>query len=687
MRHTATNLLKAVLYSTQPMNRIPSIRRFIKYLVLACLLVQSSIAAAQMGNDPSVRTPFSRDVQTEWLHEVLPEADTFSEKEGEPPVYRGYRVDPTSGAQELVGFVFLSADVPPEERGYSAPIDMLIGLNLDNMITGLKILRYVESYVNTRGDFLASVPFLSQFRGKSIRDDFRLQQDIDGISSATVSTFAISRGARNAARQVAAAYLGFQIGDPVQQAADARVLEELSQYSWEDLLEMGMVHQLIMPVPGGDELELTISYMGRPVLGEYWIGSAYERAERDASAYLGGQEMILVAVGGSAYNQFRQDRLTFSQDGSPARRLTPNRFVTAGNADQGMLEGRAQFAGAIVAPENLDILRPITFSYRPLGSMETYSIEFQPVGIGMRLALDEPMLTEQEIERILRAQNSFFAQLRNDPPWGVTPWGKVAMLLLLLTLVMAAFLRNSAKLRWVALTLTLVYLGFIDGGFLSVSHITGAMMQGPSMFLNNLPLLIIVVFTVVTTLVWGRVFCSSLCPFGALQDMLTRFVPKRWQRTVPGRIHEKALYLKYGFLLLILGAALIAGNVALFQYFEPFGTLFFLSGSLVLWFILFALLAASAIVPRFYCRYACPLGAALGVVSLVSPLRIKRVPQCTVCTVCEHACPTGAIKRERINFKECVRCDICETKLIRRAGSCRHDMSKIIVRHKELQPS
>lgn len=675
------------MYSTQPMFMCR--RPYIPFIALAwllALLAYSAPVLAQMGNDPSVRTPFSRDVQTAWLHEVLPGADLFSEKEGEPPVYRGYRVDPASGQQELVGFAFLSADVPPEERGYSAPIDMLIGLDLDNMITGLKILHYVESYVNTRGDFLAHVPFLSQFRGKSIRDDFRLQRDIDGIANATVSTFAISRGARNAARQVAAAYLGFQIGDPVQQAADARVLEQLRQYSWEELLDMGMVHQLVMPVPGGDALELTITYMGRPVLGEFWIGNAYARAERDASAYLGGQEMILVAVGGSAYTQFRQDRLTFSQDGSPPRRLTPNRFVTAGNADEGMLDGRAQFAGAIVVPENLDILRPITIAYQPLGSLEPYSVEFLPVGLGMALAMDEPVLSDREIERILRAQNSFIAQLRDDPPWGVTPWGKVLMLLLLLSLVMASFLKKSARLRWVTLGVTLVYLGFIDGGFLSVSHITGALMQGPSMFLNNLPLLIIVTFTVVTTLLWGRVFCSSLCPFGAVQDLLTRIVPKRWQRTVPQHIHNKALYLKYGFLLLIVGAALLAGNVALFQYLEPFGTLFFLSGSLALWLILFAILAASAIIPRFYCRYMCPLGAGLAVASLASPLRIKRVPQCSVCSVCEHACPVGAIRREYIDFKECVRCDICESKLIRKAGSCQHEMGKIILRHKELQP-
>ena len=107
----------------------------------------------------------------------------------------------------------------------------------------------------------------------------------------------------------------------------------------------------------------------------------------------------------------------------------------------------------------------------------------------------------------------------------------------------------------------------------------------------------------------------------------------------------------------------------------------------MLFAILAAILLACVLVPRFYCRYICPLGAALGVVSLVSPFRIKRVPQCGVCTVCEHACPTGAIKREVIDFKECVRCDICEDKLIKKAGSCRHDMSKIIIRHKELRTS
>jgi len=200
-------------------------------------------------------------------------------------------------------------------------------------------------------------------------------------------------------------------------------------------------------------------------------------------------------------------------------------------------------------------------------------------------------------------------------------------------------------------------------------------------------LLMIVIFTLVTTLIWGRVFCSSLCPFGAVQDFISRFTPKRWLLKVPQKWHDIGIYTKYAFLAFISGAALIANNVAVFQYFEPFGTLFFLSGSALLFAILAAILLACVAVPRFYCRYLCPLGAALGVVSFISPLRIKRVPQCTVCSVCEHACPTGAIRREKIDFKECVRCDICERKLINKAGACRHDMAKIIVRHKELQPA
>lgn len=206
------------------------------------------------------------------------------------------------------------------------------------------------------------------------------------------------------------------------------------------------------------------------------------------------------------------------------------------------------------------------------------------------------------------------------------------------------------------------------------------------MFMTDLPMLIIILFTIITTLFWGRVFCSSLCPFGALQDIISKFVPRHFQKQLPQAVHDKALYIKYGILAFLIVMALSYSELSLFQYFEPFGTIFYQSQSVLLWLILIGFLVGSTFISRFYCRYACPLGAALGVVSLLSPFRIKRVQQCQVCKVCEHACPTGAIRGPVIDFKECVRCDVCETKLIAKLGVCKHSVEEVKSRYKGWEP-
>lgn len=640
-------------------------------LVMLCLLLGSAVASAD--------TPFSRAVNESLLKQVMPAAERFSGKAGEPPVFTAYAANPETGDDIIVGYVFQTSDLPPEEIGFSSTIDVLVGLDLEATVTAVKILDYNESFLSSRGDFLSIPPFQEQFRRKPLSDPFRVGRDIDGVSRATISSWATARGVYNAARQVAQVYLtGSGFSAAADNASNAR--EQLALLSWQDLKAQGLVQVMDAALPDETVLSLSFSYMGNEVLGDILVGNEYySRAERDASSRFDEGQLMLVGIGGNASDPFRQERFSIQQ-GDTIYPMPRRHTVYAGSADQGKIAGQANFAVAMILDPQMDLSQPFTVFYDPQNDQQSYSIDIELQGIALDLALGREIraLGDPTVDGMMQASvGALFVDIN---------WTRVLPLLLIFALVMASFLRKDARLRWVTLSITLVYLGFINGGFLSVSHITNTLNLGPSMILSDLPLLMIVAFTLITTLVWGRVFCSSLCPFGALQDMITRIVPKRWQKTVPAFIHDKALYLKYGFLALIVGMALVQSEISIFQYFEPFGTLFFYSTSWVLWTILIVILLASAVVKRFYCRYVCPLGAALGVLSLVSLRRIKRVPQCSACKVCEHACPTGAIRQHKIDFKECVRCDICERKLIEKSGVCRHSVESLTSRGVQLLP-
>lgn len=640
-------------------------------ILLLCLLLGAGSVFAQ--------TPFSRQVTEAQLKDVMPAAHRFSDKTGNPPVFTAFTTDPVSGEDVIVGYVFQTSDLPPEEIGFSSTIDVLVGLDLAATVTAIKVLDYNESFLSSRGDFLSIRPFQEQFRRKPLSAPFRVGRDIDGVSRATITSWATSRGVYNAARRVAQAYLtGSGFSAAADSAGNAR--EHLAPLNWDDMKTQGLVQVMSARLPDDTRLTLSFAYMGHEVLGEILVGNdAYSRAERDASSRFDDGKLMLVGIGGNASDPFRQERFAIQQ-GDVSYPMPRRQTVYAGSADQGKITGQANFAVAMILDPGMDLSQPFTVSYDPQNGQQPYAIDIQLGGIALDLALGRDIRAPGELsmDDMMQASDSGLLTDIN--------WARVLPLLLIFTLVMAAFLRKDARLRWLTLSVTLIYLGFINGGFLSVSHITNTINLGPSMILSDLPLLIIVVFTLITTLIWGRVFCSSLCPFGALQDMITRIVPRRWQKTVPAFIHDKALYLKYGALALIIIMALVQSDISIFQYFEPFGTLFFYSTSIVLWTILLLILLASAVVKRFYCRYMCPLGAALGVLSLISWRRIRRVPQCTVCKVCEHACPTGAIRNHQIDFKECVRCDICESKLIEKAGVCRHSVASLTSRGVSLLP-
>lgn len=628
----------------------------------------------------------SAQISEEQLTAVLPQAERFSTKQGEPPVYIGY----ASSAEdaEIVGYAFETTDFEPQEIGYSAPIEVLVGIDLEGELAGIEILFYRESYKSIRGDFLNSERFPNQFAGKSVSEGFRVGRDIDGVSRATISSWAISRGIRNSAREVASAYLG-EAAIFANASFEDQALSLLAPLSWEGLIDDGLVKPWPVSLEDDSQIELTVAFMGNEKLGEMLVGSEdYSRAEREASNRVSAGTLLLIGIAGNASSPFRQENLALQQN-EWTYQVERRRFVYVGSAEEGKSRNKMRFAGAIVLPPEVDIAQPFTLFYNTgievdsIDQLEQVVYQVPPIALALAQGRQVPAEFLPDIKdeyADLPVETSLQALLNS------APWSETALLVLLLCVATTAFVLKNVRLRWAALLFTFVYLGFVNGTFLSVSHLTNFIKQGPGLFLNDLPLLILVVFTLVTTVFWGRVFCSSLCPFGALQDILERIVPKRWRRTLPQWLHDRALWLKYVILAGLMVTAVSYSELTVFQYFEPFGTLFYQSQSFLLWAILFLFVLGSVFVPRFYCRYACPLGASLGVISLAAFWKIKRVPQCEVCKVCESACPTGAIRMQKIDFKECVRCDVCESKLINQAGVCKHSVESVMSRHKTWQP-
>jgi len=88
----------------------------------------------------------------------------------------------------------------PLERACDVPIKILVGMDTKGVLTGVIVVEHHEPYGNFSVD---TAGFASQFRGKSIRDAFKVGVDVDAISRATISVTSASRAIRNSARLAA----------------------------------------------------------------------------------------------------------------------------------------------------------------------------------------------------------------------------------------------------------------------------------------------------------------------------------------------------------------------------------------------------------------------------------------------------------------------------------------------------
>ena len=131
------------------------------------------------------------------LKELFQAAAALSPKVVDPPHFKAFAAP---GGQQAIGLVFWTTELEPLERGYDGPIKILVGMDTKGLLTGVIVAGHNEPY----GDFSVDTPeFAAQFKGKSIRDPFRVGADVAAISRATITVTSAARAIRNSARRMA----------------------------------------------------------------------------------------------------------------------------------------------------------------------------------------------------------------------------------------------------------------------------------------------------------------------------------------------------------------------------------------------------------------------------------------------------------------------------------------------------
>lgn len=187
----------------------------------------------------------------------------------------------------------------------------------------------------------------------------------------------------------------------------------------------------------------------------------------------------------------------------------------------------------------------------------------------------------------------------------------------------------------------------------------------------------LLVSLVVLTLATKKSFCSWVCPLGTIQEWVGRGGRKLFGRylRLPGATDRVLMPMRY----VVLGGVLVLtytvwGNVwgegplgydLGFRAFDPYYILFTAGGhgtTVVSLFIVAGVLAAAFVIPFFWCRYLCPMGAVMDPLSRAGALRVRRdAATCTDCGRCDEACPHGiaVATAHEVTARDCTNCLEC----------------------------
>lgn len=455
--------------------------------------------------------------------------------------------------------------------------------------------------------------------------------------------------------------------------------------------------------PDDTFIDLYAALVTAPVIGKSLLGeSVYERLQKRLKP---GQQAVLIA--GNGLYSFKGsgyvrggifDRIEFEQGGSGVRFRDRNHerlgdLAAAGAPvlhEIGLFTVPPDFAFDPTEPWDLRLL-----VQRATGTREKAFLTFDlPYTLPDRYIRREkiqppaanPAASIKADVAAAATAASAAAEVGDEPLWKQM-WrretGSIAITLVALVILTGIFFFQNALVRrpvfytWLRrgfLTFTLVWLGWYANAQLSVVNVltfTNALVTGFSWEYFLMAPLIFILWSAVaiSLLFWGRgPFCGWLCPFGALQELMNSAakavgIP---QLRVAWNLHERLWPVKYVIFLVIFGVSLYSiGAAEHLAEVEPFKTAIILKFMREWPFVLFAvaLLSAGLFVERFFCRYLCPLGAALAIPGRMRMFEwLRRWPECgSPCQRCANECPVQSIHPEgHINVNECIYCMHCQ---------------------------
>ncbi|MBP7002056.1 NosR/NirI family protein [Amaricoccus sp.] len=659
--------------------------------------------------------------------ELVPGGASFGPAEGDPPLVP---VLDAGGAR--VGFAYLNSDLTTSV-GYSGkPIRIVVGIDPAGTVRGLKLVEHHEPIVLIgipEAKIMAALNGLIGADLGTVAAGAAKPPQVEIVSGATVTVLVMADSVvRSAVRLIRSGRLTGGAPAGAAPALPARAIDtgQSEIRDWQALLGDGSVRSLALTVgevsqafaeagqpaaashpesanPDDTFITLYVAPVSVPTIGRSLLGDA--AWDRLAKTLKPGQAALMVAgdgaysFKGSAYVRGGIfDRIELIQDGQGVRFRDRNHTRLTGIAAAGA--PRLKEVGLFVVPEDFVFDPAAPFDLQLLVQRGTEGRDKTTLPFDLGYTLPESYLLPAPPAPAPAPVPAAAADEPDEPALWISIWqmnrAPIAIAIgALLVLTAIFFFQNTLArrprllkgVRYAYLAFTLVWLGWIANTQLSVVNVLtffNSLVTGFSWeFFLSAPLVFILWAAVAAGLLfWGRgPFCGWLCPFGSLQEFASLAAKKLRipQIQVPWALHERLWPIKYMIFLGLFGLSLYSlSSAEVLAEVEPFKTAIILKFNRELVFIAIALLwlLPGLFIERFFCRYVCPLGAALAIPGRLRMFEwLKRWPECgSPCHRCANECPVQAIHPEgNINVNECIYCMHCQ-ELYHSETRCPHMM-------------